>query len=356
MPDPSLRSNEQPSIDRQAQSDVSSRIEGTLPPGSFMSPSGGSVNQFGGATFDFPEGLLRYRDPTLQLLQEQSPLWGPKPAGGTAETQAHREEPSGGPEVSIAPTSASVSAHTDLPAGSELLQPSTRLPGSQINGSMVTAGTASVPGELSTRQGDSLTTGSVVTTAPTQGEGSAGRTTRKAGSKWVREHSKNGLWEWTFVPKRKGDKTSYPTDSDAPTLQRRIRNHVLFLDGQAPNWREGDLSIFLNQVTRMEKAAKLARSDEVKTQEDFELIFLVDMGRWVYDKLDWHLERMAQQRDSENESLNWLREVSVHFLAIAKAESELLLSTGGQEDWRLTSIGKEKWLLSGIAEEKRDHF
>lgn len=229
----------------------------------------------------------------------------------------------------------------------------------------MTAGTASVPGELSTRQGDSLTTGSVVTKASTQGEGSAGKT-RKAGSKWVTGHSADKLWKWTLVPKRKGDKTGYPTDKDAPTLQRRIQNHVLFLDRQNPNllrgnkedpnWKEGDLSIFLDKVTRLERAAQLAQSDEVKTQEDVELVFLVDMSRKVYDKLDWHLERMAQQRDSENESLEWLQEVSVHFLAIAKAKSELLRSTGGKEDCRLTSIGKAKWLLSGMAEDKRDHF
>jgi hypothetical protein len=198
-------------------------------------------------------------------------------------------------------------------------------------------------------------TGNEVTVASTQGGGSASKT-RKAGSNWVEEHSDDHRWKWAFVPKGKGDKTGYPTDKDAPTLQQRIRKHVLFLDRQNPNWSEGDLSIFLDYVTRMEEAAQLARSDKVNTQEGAELVFLVDMSRKVYDKLDWHLERMAQEHDSENESLNWLQEVSVHFLAIAKAESKLLLSTGGKEDRRLTSIGEAKRLLSGMAEEKRDHF
>lgn len=77
-----------------------------------MSPSGGSVNRFGGATFAFPGDLHRYQNPTLRSLQEQSPLWGREAGGGTTQVQVHSGEPSGGPEVSIALTSASVSAHT----------------------------------------------------------------------------------------------------------------------------------------------------------------------------------------------------------------------------------------------------
>jgi hypothetical protein len=74
-----------------------------------MNPNGGSINHSGGATFEFPEGLRRYQDPTLQSLQRQSPIWGRESAGGMAQAQVHRGGPS---EVYIASTSASAFAHT----------------------------------------------------------------------------------------------------------------------------------------------------------------------------------------------------------------------------------------------------
>jgi hypothetical protein len=136
-----------------------------------------------------------------------------------------------------------------------------------------------------------------------------------------------------------------------PTTKRSSsKKNVQSLDSNTggTTWRKGDLATLVDDVVQIEQAKRFASSQSGAelTEEAAQMVFLGDMARKVYVKLNWHLKRMASQQDAEGESQQWLQDVSKEILRLARQESH--------PDCRLTSIGK--YDKESIPKEKRKYF
>jgi hypothetical protein len=264
----------------------------------------------------------------------------------------------------------------DLPAGSNHLQPSTRPPEIQINGSTFTgwsfcivgfdtltdlrfdvtyisAETANNPSQPSTHQPDSQSSvpTSSVFTAQTNEAGRGGESQRRQ-VQYLYFRTEDGLWKGNYTWRTDEGKPIYKPEKNAASLLKQLRQRLDILDRSVPAWRgvlnpeKTDWSTLVEYFKASLKAEALAGS----ANEDHRMtVYLADLGQRVYISLNWHLDRIIREENGKAQSLLWLEEFAPQIIKIAKGE----LSTNGQNR-RVTSFGKTN--TDDIAPAERKFF